>query len=151
MFLASFAVMGQVVLVLIVGCMHGLDNVKTEKEGNVDLSDIEDNGNATAIMALTPVQYIVMFLLYGGMRAVVCGIFTMDGPTAIWGDRTPPVSPAVFSTMLLSGLFFMGCGLVHFVKLNWICHDKLRHRIRSHHGSRLFSELRFWLRFKWNS
>ena len=126
MFLASFAVMGQVVLVLIVGCMNGLDNVKTDKEGNLDLSDMRDNGNATAIMALTPVRYIVMFLLYGGTMAVGYGIFTMDGPKAIWGNKTPPVSPAVFCTMLLSGLFFMGCGLVGITQTLFDIAPKLR-------------------------
>jgi len=87
---------------------------------------MEDNGNATAIMALTLVRYIVMFLLYGGMIAVVYGIFTMDGPKAIWGDKTPPVSPAVFCTMLLSGLFFMAYGVVAITQTLFDIAPKLR-------------------------
>merc|ERR1719335_798729 len=47
-----------------------------------------------------------MMMLYGGIVVVVCQAFLMEGPKEIWGDKVPPVSPAVFATMLMTFLYF---------------------------------------------
>jgi len=55
---------------------------------------------------LTAIRYILMLMLYGGFTTVIVGVFLMDGPKEIWGDDAPPVSPAVWNTILLTTLFF---------------------------------------------
>jgi len=44
--------------------------------------------------------------LYGGMATVCVGVFMMEGPKEIWGDKPPPVSPAVGCTIDLTIQFF---------------------------------------------
>jgi len=106
MVVATSAVIAQVVLVLLVGFMSGVGNVTTDKEGNLDVSAMNEYP-PLALKLLTIVRYAVMAMLYGGFTAVVFGVFLMEGPKEIWGKEDVPVSPAVMCTILLSGLFFL--------------------------------------------
>merc|ERR1719316_763336 len=47
-----------------------------------------------------------MIMLYGGTATVCVGVFMMEGPKEIWGDKPPPVSPAVNCTINLTCQFF---------------------------------------------
>jgi hypothetical protein len=106
MVIASTAVFLQVVLVLLVGFSTGLGKVNTDKDGNLNVDDME-NAHPVLVKIFTALRYVVMAMLYGGFSVVVVGIFTMKGPKEIWGDSELPVSPAVMCTILLSGLFFL--------------------------------------------
>jgi hypothetical protein len=57
-------------------------------------------------MILSALRYIAMLMLYGGMLTVCYGVFVMEGPKEIWGDKAPPVSPAVNNTINLTCQFF---------------------------------------------
>merc|ERR1719421_222926 len=56
---------------------------------------------------LNIVRYVVMLSLYIGIACVCVGAFLMEGPKEIWGDKPPPVSPAVSCTMNLTWQFFI--------------------------------------------
>jgi len=65
---------------------------------------------------LTALRYALMLMLYGGFTVVIVGIFMMEGPAEIWQGKQPPVSPAVFTTVLLTSLFFTVYVFVAVVK-----------------------------------
>jgi len=115
MIIASHAVVGQVVLVLLVGFLSGMSKVSTDAEGHLDVSQMAD-AHPLAVKVLTALRYVVMAMLYGGFTAVVVGVFMMRGPKEIWGNQEPPVSPAVMCTIFLSGMFFLVYLLVAITK-----------------------------------
>lgn len=106
MLASSYAVVGQVVLVLLGGVASGMNNVQTDKEGNLDIKNLPQS-NTLVVGILTFVRYIIVVALYGGFVAVVAGVFQMEGPQELWPDGTIPVSPAVGCTILMSSLFFL--------------------------------------------
>jgi len=107
MIVTSYAVVAQVVLVLLVAIVSGQSSLKTDEDGNVDTSAMAESGYPVVAKALTFARYIVMIMLYGGFMAVVVGVFQMPAPREIWGDEEVPVSPAVMCTVMLSAIFFM--------------------------------------------
>jgi len=126
MVVASTAVMAQVVLVVLVGILSGMNNVRTDEEGNLDVSRIPDM-HPTAVKVLTVFRYIVMAMLYGGFTVVVVGVFTMKGPKEIWGNEELPVSPAIMCTVLLSAIFFTIYLLVAITKTLFEVSVRSRH------------------------
>jgi len=126
MVVTSTAVVAQVVLVVLVGILSGMNNVRTDEEGNLDVSRIPDL-HPTAVQVLTVFRYIVMAMLYGGFTVVVIGVFTMKGPKEIWGDEELPVSPAVMCTIVLSATFFGIYLLVAITKTLFEVSTRSRH------------------------
>jgi len=104
MFACTWAVLAQVILVLIVPVFTGEMDVQTDEDGNLDMSKLKAGGAIATVMSVA--RYIVMAGLYGGTATVCAGVFMMEGPTEIWGDSPPPVSPAVACTMNLTAQFF---------------------------------------------
>ena len=115
MIVASSAVLAQVVLMFLVGFVTGMSKVKTDADGNLDVSEMSD-ANPSAIKLLMVLRYIIMAGLYGGFTAVVIGVFIMRGPKEIWGSQEPKLSAAVMCTILLSGMFFLIYLLVAITK-----------------------------------
>jgi hypothetical protein len=107
MVVASWSIVAQTLLVVIVAVMTKGLNVATDKEGHLDMNALSESANPTALKVLSSLRYVVMAMLYGGFTAVVVGVFMMKGPKKIWGNEQLPVSPAVMCTILLSGLFFL--------------------------------------------
>merc|ERR1719159_574024 len=104
MYWATYAVLTQVILVLIIGVVSGVP--KCDEEGNVDMSGVKTNWMISA--ALSAVRYIAMIMLYAGIICVCVGAYTMEGPKEIWGEEgAPPVSPAVACTINLTCQFFL--------------------------------------------
>jgi len=128
--ITSCAVVAQVALVLLVSVMSGSSKLTTDEDGNLDTTAMNEVGNPRAVKLLTIARYVVMAMLYGGFVAVVVGVFMMKGPKEIWGERAPPVSPAVLCTILLSGFFFLVYLLVAITKT---CFE-LRPDLRSSNG-----------------
>merc|ERR1719160_69551 len=93
MYICTYAVLCQVILVLIVPIFTGEMNVKCDSDGNLDMSQTKVGG--LPAMILSALRWIAMLMLYGGMAAVSVGVFVMEAPKEIWGDKPPPVSPAV--------------------------------------------------------
>jgi len=104
MFACSWAVLAQVILVLIIPVFTGEMDVQTDEDGNLDTSKMQAGGAIATV--ITAARYIVMLALYGGTATVCAGVFMMEGPKDIWGDSPPPVSPAVACTMNLTTQFF---------------------------------------------
>jgi len=106
MYVCSFAVLAQVIMVVLMSMFTGEAEVKCDEEGNLDTSALHSAGPCG--MIVSAFRYLIMIALYGGTITVIVGAFLMEGPKEIWGDEgTPPVSPAVSCTMNLTAQFFV--------------------------------------------
>jgi len=114
------SLVGQVLIMLVIPVFMPSANLKTDEDGNTDLSDLKSPPGIVKI--LTVVKYVFMIMLYGGFSVVIVGIFSMQGPQEIWGEKKLPVSPAVLNTILLATLYFaiyLGVIVVKSVKLHY--------------------------------
>merc|ERR1719161_955004 len=115
MYVCSFAVLAQVILVVLMPIFTGESEVKCDAEGNLDQSSLHSAGICGVIISVF--RYVIMVALYGGMITVVVAGFLMEGPKEIWGEKgQPPVSPAVACTMNLTCQFFVIYLLVALIK-----------------------------------
>jgi hypothetical protein len=115
MYVCSFAVLAQVIMVILMPIFTGEAEVKCDEEGNLDQSALHGAGVCGVIVSVF--RYLIMLALYGGMITVVVGAFLMEGPKDIWGkEGAPPVSPAVACTMNLTAQFFIIYFLVAIIK-----------------------------------
>merc|ERR1719172_450007 len=106
MYVCTYAVLAQVILVLIMPVFTGEWDVKCDEDGNLDTKDMQVAGIVGTVISV--VRYIVMAALYGGFIVICYGAFVMKGPKEIWGEEgAPPVSPAVACTMNLATQFFL--------------------------------------------
>merc|ERR1719420_1044129 len=106
MYICTYAVLAQVILVLMMPVFTGEWDVKTDADGNLDTSSMQTGGIMGTVISV--VRYIVMAALYGGFIVICYGAFVMKGPKEIWGEEgAPPVSPAVACTMNLATQFFL--------------------------------------------
>jgi hypothetical protein len=114
MYMCTYAVLAQVILVLMMPVFTGEWDVKCDSEGNLDMTKMQVGGMVGTVISV--VRYIIMAVLYGGFVVICYGAFVMKGPKEIWGEEgAPPVSPAVGCTMNLATQFFLvylGCALV---------------------------------------
>jgi len=104
MYISCYAVLIQVILVLMVPIFTGEMNVTCDSEGNLDMSKMKAGGMGAKVISVG--RYIAMLMLYGGTGTVCVGIFMMEPPKEIWGDDAPPVSPAVGCVINLTLQFF---------------------------------------------
>jgi len=114
MFSTIYAVLAQVILVLIIPVFTGEFTEHADEHGDIDMSKVQIGGMGA--MVLTAIRYIIMLALYGGFTVVIVGVFMMEGPKEIWGDEKLPVSPAVMNTILLATTFFTVYLLVALTK-----------------------------------
>jgi len=114
MYVSSGAVLAQVLLVMIIPAVTGEVTAKTDEDGNLDMSGCQIGG--TLASALSALRYLIMLGLYGGFTTVMVGCFMMEGPKEIWTGSQPPVSPALFSTILCTATFFSVYLLVALTK-----------------------------------
>merc|ERR1719262_1388746 len=106
MFVCTYAVLAQVILVLMMPVFTGEWDVKCDEDGNLDTSKMNTGGIMGTVVSV--VRYIVMAALYGGFIVICYGAFVMKAPKEIWGEEgAPPVSPAVACTMNLATQFFV--------------------------------------------
>lgn len=106
MYTCTYAVLAQVILVLMMPVFTGEWDVKTDEDGNLDTSSMQSGGIMGTVISV--VRYIIMAALYGGFIVICYGAFVMKGPKEIWGEEgAPPVSPAVACTMNLTTQFFL--------------------------------------------
>merc|ERR1719364_113350 len=115
MYMCTYAVLAQVILVLMMPVFTGEWDVKTDADGNLDTSKMQSAGIMGTVISV--VRYIVMAALYGGFITICYAAFVMEGPKEIWGEQgAPPVSPAVACTMNLATQFFLVYLAVALVK-----------------------------------
>merc|ERR550514_917397 len=110
MFLCAWAVLGQVLMVLILPIFTGElfssrdSQMKPDADGNVPPPP---GTNWIIAWVITIVNYLIMLALYGGVVGVCVGAVMMEAPKEIWGDEVPPVSVAEECTMNLALQFFV--------------------------------------------
>jgi len=106
MYICTYAVLAQVILVLLMPIFTGEWDVECDEDGNIDTSKMQTGGMMGTI--ITVVRYFVMACLYGGFMIICYGAYVMEGPKEIWEEEgAPPVSPAVACTMNLATQFFL--------------------------------------------
>merc|ERR1719158_2380034 len=106
MYICTYAVLGQVILVLMMPIFTGEMDVKWDEDGNLDTSSMSSGGLMGTV--ITVVRYILMAMLYGGFATICYGAYVMKGPKEIWGEEgAPPVAPAINCTMNLTAQFFL--------------------------------------------
>merc|ERR1719160_202969 len=106
MYMCTYAVLAQVILVLMMPVFTGEYDVQCDADGNLDTSKMQTGGIMGTVISI--VRYIVMAMLYGGFIVICYGAFVMKAPKEIWGEEgAPPVSPAVGCTMNLATQFFL--------------------------------------------
>jgi hypothetical protein len=105
MFCCTYAVLAQVILVVVVAMFTGEAGAKTDDDGNIDMQAMHGAGILGLIVSV--IRYLVMAALYGGFGTICVGIHMMVPPKEIWGGAAPPVSPAVACTINLTTQFFV--------------------------------------------
>eukprot|EP00397_Hematodinium_sp_SG-2012_P027888 GEMP01029334.1.p1 GENE.GEMP01029334.1~~GEMP01029334.1.p1 ORF type:complete len:471 (+),score=103.81 GEMP01029334.1:135-1547(+) len=103
---ATWSVLAQVILVLLVPAMTGESEVPTDEEGNLDIKKLQTKIDKSALALLSFFRYIAMGSLYVGFSAVIYAVITMEAPKEVLRGGTPPVAPAVAATINLCIQFF---------------------------------------------
>lgn len=98
---STWAILVQILLVLVVPFFTGEFTVKTDEDGNVDVEALKKNANPHAVSGLAVLRYLAMLALYGGFAGIIYGIVDMHPNTG-----SLPVSPAVSCTINLCVQFF---------------------------------------------
>ena len=88
MFCCMYAVLVQVLIVLLIPILTHEAEVSTDEHGNLDLSHVESGGMVATILSV--VRYIIMLAFYGGFTTVIVAVFMMKEPNEIWGNEPPP-------------------------------------------------------------
>merc|ERR1719191_86849 len=78
MYISTYAVLLQVLLVLCVPIFTGEMNVKCDDQGNLDTSSMK--GGGVVVMVISAVRYVAMALLYGSMITVCYAVYAMKAP-----------------------------------------------------------------------
>jgi len=93
---ASWSVVVQTLMVLFIPLVFG-NKATVDSDGTPKFE-----GSGTTGAVLTFLRYASMAAMYGGFTAVCAGCLAMRAPTG----ETPPISPAVSCTMILTVQFF---------------------------------------------
>ena len=88
MFCCVYAVLVQVIIVLLIPILTHEAEVSTDEHGNLDLSHVESGGMVTTILSVA--RYITIIALYVGFTTVIVAVFMMKEPNEIWGNEPPP-------------------------------------------------------------
>merc|ERR1719506_2995963 len=117
MYCSTYAVLAMTLCVVVIPILMGTP-LKADKETGELEDDVKPFDDSTtfgwiAATCFTVLKYLILLGLYVGAIVVVYGIITFEPPKGTWpGDVTPPVSPAVQCTMILSCQFFIVYGLI---------------------------------------
>jgi len=95
---ATWAVLAQALIVIVGTFLGALDD---------DDRAPRSSSNTGAVAVLEIAKYVTMLALYGGFTTVVVGAVWMPIPKELWGDKEPPVSPAVNNTINLGAQYFV--------------------------------------------
>lgn len=104
---AAWSVLVQLLMVLLIPVFTGELSVPVDADGNVDMDKLEAKMSKTVAGVLTAVRYIVLGLLYGATVYVVYAVHTMEAPAEVFPGGTPPVSAAMYATIILTSQFFV--------------------------------------------
>lgn len=107
MHFCALAVLGQLLFVVLVAVVTE-DAPETDEDGNMKPAEQGvDLDTACLGWFFESIRYLLMLGMYGGAAVVCVALFLMEGPKEIFGEGTPPVSPAVSCTMNLTVQYFV--------------------------------------------
>merc|ERR1719353_110715 len=100
MFLCTYAVLLQTVLVILMPFVTRCQCTRGASEGDV-VFELE---NKTLGAVMTVIRYVALLALYAGFTAVMVSVFLIEHPTDV--KLTPPISPAMQCVMNLTVQYF---------------------------------------------
>merc|ERR1719146_519107 len=107
MYAATYAVLAMTLVTLVVPLLTG-EKVVHDEHGNIDEAHAPFK-NTIAAVCFTILKYLILIGLYIGAIVVIYGTYTYVPPagSSPFGDKLPPVSPAVACTMILTTMYFI--------------------------------------------
>merc|ERR1719197_2279998 len=107
MYAATYAVLALTLIALCVPIFTG-EKVKFNERGDID-EESKPFSNKFAAIGFTVLKYLIMIGLYVGAIVVIYGTYTYVPPagSSPFGDKIPPVAPAVACTMILTSMYFI--------------------------------------------
>merc|ERR1719502_2039888 len=116
MYAATYAVLAMTLVTLVIPLLTG-EKVKHDEHGNID-EDHQPFKNTIAAVCFTVLKYLILIGLYIGAIVVIYGTYTFKPPagSSPFGDKLPPVSPAVACTMILTSMYFIVYAGIQFGK-----------------------------------
>merc|ERR550537_1857565 len=100
MYAATYAVLAMTLVTLVVPLLTG-EKVVHDEHGNID-EDHAPFRNKIAAIGFTVLKYLILIGLYIGAIVVIYGTYNYVPPagSSPFGDKLPPVAPAVACTMI---------------------------------------------------
>merc|ERR1719359_2273901 len=116
MYAATYAVLAMTLVTLVVPLLTG-EKVVHDEHGNID-EDHAPFKNKIAAIGFTLLKYAILIALYVGAIVVIYGTYNYVPPagSSPFGDKIPPVAPAVACTMILTSMYFLVYAGIQFGK-----------------------------------
>merc|ERR1719502_2280732 len=116
MYAATYAVLAMTLVTLVVPLLTG-EKVVHAEHGNID-EDHAPFKNQIAAIGFTLLKYAILIGLYIGAIVVIYGTYNYVPPagSSPFGDKIPPVAPAVACTMILTSMYFIVYAGIQFGK-----------------------------------
>merc|ERR1719248_424305 len=116
MYASTYAVLALTLVALCVPIFTG-EKVKFNERGDID-EESKPFSNKFAALGFTILKYLIMIGLYVGAICIIYGTYTYVPPagSSPFGDKLPPVSPAVACTMILASMYFLVYAGIQFGK-----------------------------------
>ena len=113
---STYAVLALTLVALCVPIFTG-EKVKFNERGDID-EESKPFSNKFAALGFTILKYLIMIGLYVGAICIIYGTYTYVPPagSSPFGDKLPPVSPAVACTMILASMYFLVYAGIQFGK-----------------------------------
>jgi hypothetical protein len=103
----TYSILANTLMVMLIPLVTAKE-VKTDPETGVMENDgANPFANSALQIVFNVIRYVVFLGLYVGFGAVCVGVFLFKPPPGVWDGPIPPVSPAVYCTMILSVTFFL--------------------------------------------
>merc|ERR1719240_1152168 len=116
MYAATYAVLAMTLVTLVVPLFTG-EKVVHDEHGNID-EEHAPFKNQIAAIGFTLLKYAILIGLYIGAIVVIYGTYNYVPPagSSPFGDKIPPVAPAVACTMILTSMYFIVYAGIQFGK-----------------------------------
>merc|ERR1719355_509525 len=110
MYFCTYAILLMTLIVCVIPLFTG-DTIGVDPKTGQIPQDVEPFKNQICAICFTALKYIILFMLYFGVLALVYGIITYVPPAGIWPEgKKFPVAPAVQCTIILACQYFLVYG-----------------------------------------
>merc|ERR1719473_242107 len=116
MYAMTYSILALTLCALVIPLLTG-EKVKLKDNGDLD-EEHQPFKNQCAAIGFTVLKYCIMIGLYIGAIVVIYGTYTYEPPagSSPFGDKIPPVAPAVACTMILTAMYFIVYAGIQFGK-----------------------------------